>query len=279
MRRISLIVIVLLLVFACRLEAAQRIISLAPNTTEILFSLGLGDSIVGLDDFSDYPKEVKNIERLGTFNNPNIERIILLRPDYILVNSGLGKTKEDYFNSLGVKIIKISPKTIEGLYSDIRQLGIVFNKEQAAENVLRDMQSMIKNISQKRIGPSPKVFVQLFDDPLITVSSFVSDIIRLAGGENIAQDIKDDSGVFSYEALIDRNPDIILAIGFADKTNFSDSVNAVKNKKIYKDLDPDLILRPGPRAVDAIEMLNKIFYPPSQDIVFRSFSERGNVKQ
>ncbi|MDO8603370.1 MAG: helical backbone metal receptor [Candidatus Omnitrophota bacterium] len=260
MRKIFLAVVVLLLAFACRLEAAPRIISLAPNTTEILFSLGLGDSVIGLDDFSDYPEQVKNIERLGTFNNPNMERIILLRPDYILVNSGLGKAREDYLNSLGIKIIKISPSTMEGLHSDIRQLGVIFDREQDAENIFRDMQSRIKNISQKRIRPAPKVFVQLFDDPLVTVSSFVSDIIRLAGGENIAQDVKDDSGVFSYEALIDRNPDIILAIGFTDKNNFPGSVNAVKNKRIYRDLDPDLILRPGPRAIEAVEMLNKIFY-------------------
>ena len=260
MKRIFLIIVVLLLVFACRLEAAPRIISLAPNTTEILFSLGLGDSIIGLDDFSDYPREVNNIERLGTFNNPNIERIILLKPDYILVNSGLGRAREDYFTSLGIKVIKISPKTMEGLYSDIWQLGIIFNKERNAENILRDMRLRMENISRKRSGPRPKVFVQLFDDPLITVSSFVSDVVRLAGGENIAWDIKNDSGIFSYEVLIDRNPDIILSVGFTDKNNFPDSINAVKNHRIFRDLDPDLILRPGPRAVEAAEMLNRIFY-------------------
>ncbi len=260
MKKIFLTMVVLLLVFASRLEAAQRIISLAPNTTEILFILGLGNSIVGLDNFSDYPEEVKTKERLGTFNNPNLERIILLKPDYILVNSGLGKAREDYFANLGIKIVKISPKTMEELYSDILRLGIIFNKEQRAKNILRDMRLRIENISRKRSGPSPKVFVQLFDDPLVTVSSFVSDIIRLAGGENVAWDIKNDSGIFSYEVLIDRNPDIILSVGFADKSDFPDSISAVKNNRIYRDLEPDLILRPGPRAVEAVEMLNRIFY-------------------
>ncbi len=245
---------------ACRVEAACRIISLAPNTTEILYSLDLGNSIVGIDDFSNYPEEVKNIERLGTFNNPNIEKIVLLKPEYVLVNSGLGRAREDYLSSLGIKIIKVSPKTIEDLYNDIRKLGIVFNKERNAENIIRDMQFRIKNVSQVRRGATPKVFVQLFDDPLVTVSSFISDIIRLAGGENIASDIKDDAGIFSYEALIDRNPDIILVVGFSGNANNSNSISAVKNKKIYKNLNPDLILRPGPRAAETIEMLNKIFY-------------------
>ncbi|PJB52771.1 MAG: hypothetical protein CO099_10835, partial [Bdellovibrio sp. CG_4_9_14_3_um_filter_39_7] len=146
------------------------------------------------------------------------------------------------------------------LYSDIWQLGIIFNKEEDAENILRDMRLRIENISRKRSGPRPKVFVQLFNDPLVTVSSFVNDIIRLAGGENIARDIKNDSGLFSYEALIDRNPDIILAVGFVDKSDFPDSINAVKNHRIYRDLDPDLILRPGPRAIEGVDMLNRIFY-------------------
>ncbi|MCX5687680.1 MAG: cobalamin-binding protein [Candidatus Omnitrophica bacterium] len=260
MRRIFLIIIILLSVIARRAEAAPRIISLAPNTTEILFSIGLGDSIVGTDDFSNYPEEAKGIERLGTFNNPNIERIILLNPDYILVNSGLEKSMEDYLTSLGMKVIKISPKTIEDLYSDIRKLGAVFNKEEDARKIIQNMQSRIRNLSRTIKGRPPKVFVQLFDDPLVTVSSFISDIIALAGGENIALDMKNDSGIFSYEALINRNPDIILIVGFSGNAGNFNSINAVKNKRIYKDLDPDLILRPGPRAVEAVEALNKVFY-------------------
>ena len=258
-KKIAFIVIILLCVSDSYADKL-RIISLAPNTTEILFSLGLGDSIVGLDVFSNYPEEVKNIERIGTFNNPNMERIILLKPDYILVNSGLEKAREDYFTSLGIKVIKVSPKTIEGLYVDIRKLGVIFNKEESAKNIIQDMQTRIRNIGRAKKGGAPKVFVQLFDDPLVTVSSFISDIIRLAGGENIASDIKDDAGIFSYEALIDRNPDIILAIGFSNNNDFPESINAVKNHRIYKGLNPDLVLRPGPRAVEAIEMLNRVFY-------------------
>lgn len=260
MGKIFLIMMVLLSLAARHAEASPRIISLAPNTTEILFSIGLGDSIVGVDDFSNYPEKVKGIERLGTFDNPNIERIILLRPDYVVVNSGLERGVEDYLTGLGIKVIKVSPKTMEGLYGDIRRLGAIFNKEKKAEGVVQDMQSRIRNVSYNIKGAAPKVFVQLFDDPLVTVSSFISDVIRLAGGKNIAWDIKDDTGIFSYEALIDRNPDIILVVGFSGNTGLSSSINAVKNKRVYKDLDPDMVLRSGPRAAEAIEMLNRVFY-------------------
>jgi iron complex transport system substrate-binding protein len=247
-----------LLAIACQAEAAPRIISLAPNTTEILFSIGMGDSIIGVDDFSDYPEEVNNIERLGTFNNPNMERIVLLKPDYILVNSGLEKNREDYLKSLGIKIIKISPRTMEGLYADIRELGVFFNKEKNAGDLIEDMRIRIADVSRNKKGAEPKVFIQLFDDPLVTVSSFISDVIRLAGGKNIASDIKDDAGIFSYETLIDRNPDIVLVIGFSESDNLPGSINAVRNKMIYKDLDPDIFLRPGPRSVEAIEKLSGV---------------------
>jgi iron complex transport system substrate-binding protein len=149
---------------------------------------------------------------------------------------------------------------MEGLYSDIRKLGTIFNKEKNAEGLIKDMQSRIENVSKNKRGAGPKVFVQLFDDPLVTVSFFISDVIRLAGGKNIASDIKDDAGIFSYEALIDRNPDIILVLGFCGGDNFPESINAVKNKRIYRNLNPDLILRPGPRAAEAVEALNKVFY-------------------
>ncbi len=147
---------------------------------------------------------------------------------------------------------------MEGLYGDIRKLGTIFNKEKNAEDLIKDMQFRIENVSKNKRSAEPKVFVQLFDDPLVTVSSFISDVIRLAGGKNIAFDMKDDAGIFSYEALIDRNPDIILVLGFSRNANFSSSINAVRNKMIYRDLDPDIFLRPGPRSIEAIEKLSKI---------------------
>ncbi len=237
-----------------------RIVSLAPNTTEILFKLGLGKSIVAVDEYSNYPEEAKNIEKAGTFDKPDIEKIILLNPDYILVNAKFDTDKEVYLKKKGIKIIQVSPRTVESLCEDILKIGSLFNKEKEAAFIVNDINNRIKNLPRRSTGNRPKVFVQLFDDPLITVSSFVGDLIRLAGGENIAQDIKDDAGIFSIESLIDRNPDIIIVMGFSNKANFPKSINAVKNNRIYKDLNPDIFLRPGPRAIEAIEKFNRILY-------------------
>lgn len=242
------------------IAAQYRIISLAPNTTEILFKLGLGDQIVGVDEYSNYPEDVKLIEKAGTFSQPNIEKIILLRPDFILLNTDIEAYKQNYLKERGISIIKISPKNMDELCSDIERVARLFGKIEEAKIITSDITRRIKSINASAGKNKPKVFVHLFDEPLTTVSFFISGLIHLAGGENIAYDVNNDSGIFSYEALIERNPDIILSIGFAGSDKFPSSINAVKNKRIYSNLDPDILLRPGPRAIEAIEELNRIFY-------------------
>ncbi|MBU4343218.1 MAG: ABC transporter substrate-binding protein [Candidatus Omnitrophica bacterium] len=259
MKKIVLLLTFLLIALEC--QAGQyRIVSLAPNVTEILFALGLGDSIVGVDKYSDYPEEAKKIERLGTFDKPNIERIILLKPDYIFVSSDMGIDRLSYLEGLGVKVIKISPKSIDELRKGIAMLGIIFDRKPQARLLIEDMEHRINNVSHNIKGKRPKVFVQLFDDPLVTVSFFIGDLIELAGGKNIAWDVKEGAGLFSYEVLIERNPDIIIVCGFSRGMNLPPSINAVRNNRIYKDIDPNILLRPGPRAIDAIEELNRLFY-------------------
>jgi len=256
------IIFLFLFLFIASVSRAEpyRIVSLAPNTTEILFSLGLGESIVGIDEYSDYPEETKLIDKVGTFGRPNIEKMILLNPDYIIVNTDIGRDRIDYFKTLGAKVIKISPKTVDGLCSDIKMLGATFGKEKQANSITQDIKERIGRLSRVVGEDKPKVFVQLFDDPLVTVSFFIGDVIELAGGENIAWDVKDNAGLFSIEALIERNPDIIIAAGFSKDTNLPSSISAVKKNRIYRDLNPNIFLRPGPRIIEAIEELNRIFY-------------------
>jgi len=237
-----------------------RVVSLAPSTTEILFELGMGDFIVGVDEYSDFPKATKDIECVGTFISPNIEKIILLRPDYILINADIEPGEADYLEAQGAQIVKVSPDTVHELCEDIESLGVLFDKKYEAAYVVREIKKSITDAASNLKGHRPRVFVQLFDDPLITGSSFIGDVVRLAGGDNIAWDVKDDAGLFSFELLIERDPDIVVAVGFSGESMPVSSIAAVKTNRIYKDLDPDVLLRPGPRIKDAIRELNRIFY-------------------
>ncbi|MFH1783054.1 MAG: ABC transporter substrate-binding protein [Candidatus Omnitrophota bacterium] len=242
-------------------QAGQyKIVSLAPNVTEILFKLGLGENVIGADDFSDFPEEAKDIEKLGAFNNPNIERMILLRPDYIFISASFDSEKKRFLESLGIKVVRVSPMSFDELKKDIGMLGDIFNRGEEAGSILEDIDKRLRSLPINADGNRPKIFIALSMDPLITVSSFVGDLIDLAGGENIADDMKKDSGIFSIEALIDRDPDIIIASGFIEDLNLPRSISAIKNNRVYKDLPADILLRPGPRSIDAIEILNKVFY-------------------
>ncbi|MBU1147584.1 MAG: ABC transporter substrate-binding protein [Candidatus Omnitrophica bacterium] len=243
MKKIIFLALFLLSVSTAK-AGEYRIISLAPNTTEILFSLGLGGSIVGVDEYSDYPREARDIKRVGNFNRPNVEKILLLRPEHILVNADLDADLMDYLKARGAKVIKVSPKSVDELYRKMLALGRIFNRENRASFIIEDIKRRIKELPVKRGAGRPKVFVQLFHDPLVTGSSFIGDVVRLAGGNNIAQDIKDDNGLFSPEVLLYRDPDIIVKAGFSKDS----------------DLNPDILLRPGPRIILAIEELHKIFY-------------------
>ncbi|MFC1508778.1 ABC transporter substrate-binding protein [Candidatus Omnitrophota bacterium] len=256
----KIIFIFLFLLFSMGYKAeASRIVSLAPNTTEILFVLGLGDSVVGVDEYSNYPEEAKEINRIGTFAHPNIEKIVLLRPDYVLISADLTKDRSDYLEALGMEIIKVSPDDIEGLCNSIKEIGRLFHREEKAGLIVKDIKERIESLSIKEKS-RPKVFIELSSDPLITVSSFIGDAIKAAGGDNVAWDVSDNAGLFSIESLIYRNPDVLIVIGFSDTSILPESIKAIKNGRVYKDLDPDLLLRPGPRIIEAIEELNKIFY-------------------
>lgn len=237
-----------------------RIVSLAPSITEMLFVIGIGEDIIGIDEYSNYPAKTRDIERIGTFFSPNMERIILLRPDYVFAHREMTDDKSEYLRGLGIEVIEIAPKNIDEICENIEMLGRIFNKEKRAKIVVSNIKSRLDTVRQRIKGKRPKVFIQLFDDPLTTSSSFLGDVIEMAGGENIAGDVVEDSGIFSYEFLIERNPDIVLIAGFSEGSNLPASINAVKNNRVYKDLDLDSLLRPGPRVIESIEWLNRIFY-------------------
>ena len=259
LKKTVFLLLVFLIALECRAESI-KIVSLAPNTTEILFALGLGKSIVGVDLYSNYPEEARSIKRLGTFSRPNMEKLILLKPDYIVIGSDMNPDALHYLKSIGINIIKISPRTVNDLCEDIGMLGDLFHARAKAQYIVNDINVKIDRASRNMNKKRPMVFVQLFHDPLVTVSNFINDVIMLAGGESIASDIKNDSGLFSYELLLDRNPDVVIMAGFSDEDSLPSSINAVKRGKVFKDLNPDVLLRPGPRVADAIEELNRIFY-------------------
>ncbi len=252
-----------------------RIISLAPATTEILFALGLDKEIAGVSEFCNYPKEAVTKEKIGTFSQPNIEKILSLKPDLIF-GTGLEQAPAiAKLKQLNLSIFVSDPKNIDELFQSIREIGRLAKKEKEAALLVSNMKKGIEKISLQasRIAreKKQKVFVEIWHSPLTTVGSgsFINELIELSGGVNTTSDIKGAYSSVAQEVILKRNPDcIILAYmgnlspveGVMSRPGW-ENIAAVKNKRVHNDISPDALLRPGPRIVEALEELHKKLYP------------------
>lgn len=256
-------------------ENTPRIISLAPSTTEILFALGLGDQIVGVSSFCNYPPQAQNKEKVGDFSRPNIEKILFLKPDYIFCTGLEQASSVTELRRLNLKVYVADPKNIKDLFSSIRDIANITGKTKEAEGLIKGMQSEIEQINSKvkLIAESkrPKVFIEIWHEPLTTAGkgSFIDEMISLAGGVNIAYDTKRAYSIFSPEEVIRRNPECII-LAYMDQEKPATlvagrfgwkEISAVKNKRLYNDINPDILLRPGPRVVKGLKEIYKRLYP------------------
>ncbi len=256
-------------------QKPQRIISLAPSNTEILFALGLDEEIVGITDYCDYPPEkVAQKEKIGGFATPNLEKIVSLNPDVVFATSGVQKQAVERLEELGVKIYVLEAETIENLLTEIKNIGKLTGKSQKAQELVDTLEKRIKAIKEKISNlPSekrPKVFLEIWHDPLWTAptKTLIYQVVELAGGRNVIT-IEGDWNqvtIVDPESVIDANPDVIfLAFEGSDPTSVYElpgwsAVSAVKNRKVFQ-IDPDIISRPGPRIIDVLEQIAKILHP------------------
>lgn len=252
-----------------------RVISLAPSTTEILFALGLDEEIVGVSQFCNYPKEAAKKEKAGTFSQPNIEKILWLKPDIIFC-TGLEQAPAIVkMKQLNLRVCVSDPKNFNELFDSIEEIGKLVDRKKEAAILINRMKQEIENLNSKvKLTPRqkrPKVFIEIWHSPLMTAGngSIVDEVLTLAGGINIAHDTKRAFSYFSPEQVIKRDPDcIILAymtreipqIVVGNRFGWN-NIGAVRQGRIYNDINPDLFLRAGPRLVAGLKEIHKRLYP------------------
>ena len=274
MKKIILLSLFIGLFFSV-VQAESRYVSLAPSTTEILFSLGLEHEIVGVSAYCNYPDQAKNKTRVGDFSRPNIEKIVSLKPDYIFC-TGLEQSEViAQLRQLNFNIYVADPVNIEELFKTINEIGEITHKEKAASELIAEMKNRIKAITSKveliPVGKRIKVFLEIWHEPLMTAAkgSFVDELITLAGGINIAHDLIRPYCNFSAEKVISLNPQCII-LAYMDrepplkliKQRFGwGKIDAVKNGRVFNDVNPDVLLRPGPRITQGLEEVYKRLYP------------------
>lgn len=253
----------------------QRIISLSPATTEILYRLGLDDEIVAVTTFCNYPPQAQKKERVGSFSQPNFEKIIMLKPDLILATGLEQASSVEKLRQLGLSIYVSDPANIEELFASLREIGSLTHREKEAMLLVNQMKAAVEAIKSRVAvvsrGEKPKVFIEIWHDPLMTAGkgSYVDELIRIAGGENIAFDAPRPYSYFSVEQVIECDPDYIILGYMSQLTPLSvygerlgwKEITAVKNKRIYNDINPDLFFRPGPRLVEGLQAIHEKLYP------------------
>jgi iron complex transport system substrate-binding protein len=253
----------------------KRIVSLAPNVTEILFTLGLDEEIVGDSIHCNFPEKAKTKPRIGSYISLDFERIISLKPDLVIA-TGAGNTREmvERLQKLGFPTYVIFPKNFDGILSSIEHIGQVVDRKTEAMRVVREIERRREKVIElTRSASRPKVFLQIGEAPIVTAGrgSFADDLIRLSGGENAAGGEKKLYPRFGMEEIVKRAPEVILISTHNPKADYQkvlhewsrwETIPAVKNGRIYL-IDSDLIDRPSPRIIDGLEEMARIFHPES----------------
>ena len=262
----------------------QKIISLVPSSTEIVFALGLGDELVGVTEFCNYPPEALDKPKVAGFSavgiDVDIEKIVEIQPDLILATethlTEVIPKIEQLIPGAAIIVLKTQTETLEEVLEAITLIGEVTGKEDEASELVDGMRSRIKAITDKTDNLSdaekPVVLYIVWGDPIFVIAggTLGNALIEAAGGINIFQDLT-GSPIVSLETIIERNPQVILgsaAIGtggdlpyqFALTEPRLEGVDARVNSRVYG-VNDDLTGRPGPRMVDGLEMLAGLLHP------------------
>ena len=238
---------------------AQRIVSLAPSLTELIYSAGAGENLVGVVEHSDFPAAAKALPIVGRFDLLDIERILELDPDLVVAwQTGNPRSSVNQLRRLGLTVYVAEPKSLAAIPSHIERLAVLAGKELNDLKVIYDFRQKLETLDGKYRHQSPvTIFYQVWDRPLITAggNELINDIIRLCGGRNVFANIRRVAPKVSREAVLKRNPEVIIASGMdIERPEWLDdwlrwpSLKAVANKNLFF-VPPDLLQRHTPRAL------------------------------
>jgi iron complex transport system substrate-binding protein len=249
----------------------QRIVTLAPNLTEIVYGLGAGDKLVGNTTYCDYPAEAKRVAKVGDTLQPNIERIIALKPELILVSTASQlETFTKQLNERGIAVFVTDPHDLEGVLRSIKAIGDLLGRNDEAEKLVKalsDRAAAVEDAVRDRARVS--VFYQVSPQPLWTAGrkSWITDLIRRAGGRSVTAEVEGEWMRYSDEAAMASHPEAII-MATSDSMNGEEmrvapaleKSPAALKKRVYG-INGDYLSRPGPRLVEGLEQIARALHP------------------
>lgn len=248
-------------------KPALRIVSLAPHITEALFAAGAGDRLVGTVSYSDFPEAAKKIPLVGSYNEVNFEQILALQPDLIIAwQTGNSSDALEKLKTLQLPVYLSEPKDLISIARNIRQFGILAGTDTVANAAADTFEQKLAQLKANNANkPVLTVFYQVWEEPLYTLGGghFSRDMFAICGGRNIFADQEHPSPIVSVEAIVTRNPQVMLTGDHHGERKIEDwkakwvswsSIDAVKHDQLYL-VDQDIYTRSSPRAVQGAEHL------------------------
>lgn len=256
----------------------RRVISLSPGNTEILFALGAGEQVIAVTTVDDYPPAVAKLEKVGGFapNTLQLEKIVSLRPDVVLAAGSLHRVVVGMFERLEVPVVALEALSLDDVARNITLVGKITGRENPARKLTEDWQQRVARVRAVADSVADtdklKVFYLVWDQPLMSAGpkSFIGQMLTMAGGKNIFDDVGEEYPMVNAETVVERNPYMVFTPrrGGADGHGTWDvtmvaglrGLRAVQARRVVY-LDPNVVSRPGPRLLDALEIISTKLYP------------------
>ncbi|NOY75378.1 MAG: cobalamin-binding protein [Kiritimatiellaeota bacterium] len=265
-------IVFFLFLFASFAEAedALRVVSLSPCLTELVFHLGKGNLLVGRTSACDYPEDAKKVEVVGGFGKPSLEKLLTLKPDVVIASALADPALVSSIKRFGIDFHLLPTKSIEDYYVSVATLGKILHCEKKAfaeiARVGKGLRRFAKLNAEKGFK-RPSVYLEIWDRPYMTVGkkSFINDLITYAGGENIAGKLNQAYFNCSVELIITSDPEVIICPAMktgreadVESRRGWKRISAVREHRVYVDLNDDLIYRLGPRILEGVELLRSL---------------------
>jgi iron complex transport system substrate-binding protein len=249
-------------------RTGERVVSLAPNLTGLIWELGAGKNLVGVTTYCDYPQQVAEIDKIGDFLNPNLEKIVSLDPSLILAEQWASSRTVPRLKQLGFHVLDFpTPRSLNDIYKLINRVGSELDRETEADLLTTDMRRRVEQIENRAtlLPATPLLYLEI-DLPTWTVgkASFTNEAIARCGARNVFDDLLAPAPQVSEEAIIGRNPDIIVSFASSAQEIAArpgwDRISAVQNGRIIDDFSQALLSRGNHRIVEGMELLqSRIF--------------------
>jgi iron complex transport system substrate-binding protein len=239
----------------------------SPTPTEILFAVGAGDLVVGVDEYSDYPAEATNRTKVGSFTL-NIEAIVGLDPDLIVSSDLVPQQQLDQLVELGYPYFIFATRDFEGVFKDIRMAGVLTWHIAEADALATSLEARVNEVALKTLAAGvtkPRTYVEYYPYYTYGPGSFGDDLIRVAGGVNIGHNLTSEYPTATSEFVVASDPQVIIYASTSNATEIAsrpgwNTISAIRNGQLYS-IDEDILSRYGPRIVDCLEVMAQILHP------------------